>query len=260
MTHLTRAFAVALVLLSGCATTITKKDRATARIRYDIAVVELNKGNPREALRELLSAVELNPELYQAHHALGLVYHRLGRQEEAISHYEIALRLDPSFSSGHNNFGVVLLTVGRYDEAIEHFKLALADVLYPTPSSAEGNMGWAYYKKGEVETGKRHLRNSVATNPKFCRGYEWLARVGLDTDDPDAVVSNCARFVRYCLDDEKIGPTIPKSYRDEMSYYCGLGHLKQGDPAGARERLSSCADPMGNATAVKCAESLAGLE
>ncbi len=260
MNHFTRAFAIALALLSGCAATITEKDRATARIRYDFAVVQLGEGRTRDALRDLLSAIELDPEQHQFHNAIGLVYHALGRQEEALTHYATAVRLDPGFSSAHNNYGVLLLDLGRYEEAIEQFKRALADVLYPTPSLAEGNMGWAYFKSGDVETGKRRLRNAVATNPKFCRGYEWLARIGLDTEDPDAVVSNCARFVRYCLDDENIAPTIPKSYRDEMSYYCGLGHLKQGDPAGARERFSACADRMGNATAVKCAESLTGLD
>ena len=79
---------------------------------------------------------------------LGMVYHALEHLDESIGHYEQAVELKPSFSEAHNNMGTVLIDLGRYDDAIDSFKVALGDILYRTPALAEGNMGWAYYKKG----------------------------------------------------------------------------------------------------------------
>lgn len=253
-------FAGTLLWVWGCGHTVTQKDRDFAKIRVDIGLAELSKGRIRDALPELLSAVELDPESYQAHNALGLVFHTLGRKDDALGHYRQAVALKPDFSEAHNNMGVLLLDLGRYDDAIAHFQQALSDILYPTPSFAEGNLGWAHYKKGDVESGVSHLRNAVATNPKFCRGYEWLSRLGLETGDAAMTVSNCARFDRHCLGDETILPTLAKAYVAEMKYYCGLGHLKEGDQAKAREAFSACAEPGGAGFAAKCAESLAGLD
>lgn len=255
-----RVFVFALAALTACATTTTQKDRARAQIQYDIAVAEMNKGDMRGALRDLLVAIEADPTLPQAHNALGLVYHALGRPDDALDHYQEAVRLDPGFSQAHNNLGSLLTDLGRYEEAIVHFDKAVSDILYPTPSLAEGNMGWAFYKKGDTEQGVKHLRNAVATNPKFCRGYEWLMRIGLDTDDTEQVVGSCRRFDKYCRQDQEILGLMAPAYRQEIGYYCGLGYLKAGDREAARAELQACADPDGGTFATRCAQSLSSLQ
>src|SRR5262249_16525090 len=130
--------ALAFLLLAACAPVIDEKDRARAQVQYDIAVAQMNEGNMRGALRELLAAVQLDPTPAVAHNALGLVYHSIGRLDDALEHYERAVKLNPSFSEAHNNLGVLLIDLGRYDEAIGAFQVALTDILYPTPSLAEG--------------------------------------------------------------------------------------------------------------------------
>lgn len=244
----------------GCARTIDEKDRSSARIHYDMAVSSMNENDMRTALRELLTSVQLDPELTVAHNALGLTYHSLGMPDEALDHYRQAIKRDPKFSDAHNNMGVLLMDVGRYDEAIGAFKVALGDILYPSPFLAEGNMGWAYYKSGDINTGIRHVRNAVATNPKFCRGYEWLMRIALEQNNPDEVVLNGKRFEKYCLQDETLASAIPASYVKAMRYYLGLGYLKQGKAEEARQAFTSCADAQAeNGFEKKCAQSLAGL-
>lgn len=122
-------------------------------------------------------------------------------------------------------------------------------------------MGWAYFKKGESGQARKHLRNAVATNPKFCRGYEWLARMGLDQGDPAQVVSYVQRFKKHCEEDPKIKATIPDAYLREMHYYLGLGYLQQGQRVAARETFGACAvvDADGGFGA-KCAQSLQALK
>jgi type IV pilus assembly protein PilF len=245
----------------ACAPTITDKDRASAKIRYDIAINALNQRDLRGALRDLLGAVETDPEMYQAHNALGLVYHAMGRPEDALTHYQRAVALAPKFSEAHNNLGTLFMDLGRYDDAIASFKVALGDILYATPFLAEGNMGWAYYKKGDTEQGLKHLRNAVATNPKFCRGYGWLALLEIERKEPAQVVAYCKRFEKHCLEDGAIAVNVPPEFTREMRYYLGKGYQGLGDKEAARAAFAACStgDAEGE-LAAKCARGLKEVE
>ncbi len=246
------------VLLGACATT-GAVDSQAAVAHYDLGVSELRQGQPRDALRSLTKAVEADPEMARAHNALGLVYHALGRDEEGLVHYEEAVDLDPEFSEAFNNMGILLADLGRYDEAIEAFETALNDVLYRYPTHAEANMGWAYYKRGDVESAVRHLRNAVATNPKFCRGYEWLAVIGIEQHRPDQAVANVHRFEKHCVADETLASQIPATYRQEMSFYLARGYHELGDTTAAKKSYADCALAGETSVGIKCAQSLRSL-
>jgi type IV pilus biogenesis/stability protein PilW len=232
-----------LIWLTACATTsqATDKNKFLAQTHYDIAITRFKTGDLRETLRELLKTIELNPELAEAHNALGMVYHALEHLDESLTHYEAAVKFKPTFSEAFNNMGTLLIDLGRYDDAIESFQVAIGDILYRTPALAEGNMGWAYYKKGEVTTGRKHLRNAVATQPKFCRGYEWLARIALDQDTAEGVDKIYRRFDRHCAQDAEVGAVLPTDYIRQMQYYFALSLIKTGRVEQAREMLSRCA-------------------
>jgi len=252
--------ALGALALPSCAHTASEEERNNARIHHDIAINALNNNDLRGALGELLAAVEQDPELPQAHNALGLVFHAMGRLDDSLEHYHKAIALKPTFSDAYNNMGVLLIDLGRYDDAIAAFKVATGDILYPTPSLPEGNMGWAYFKKGDNEAAQRHLRNAVATNPKFCRGYEWLARIALEQDRAAEVVVNCRRFEKYCGADPLIVKTLAPDYLRQMQYYLAMALLKQGESDAARATLSACAsDDAANEFGGKCLASLRAL-
>ena len=258
------AYGIAVSLAAGlvaCAHTTSEADAGTARIHHDIAIASFHRGDLRGALRELLVAVDLDPELAQAHNALGLVYHAMGRTDDALRHYRRALELKPDYSEAHNNLGVLWMDLGRYEQAIASLEAALGDILYATPSLAEGNLGWAHYKNGDIERGRRHLRNAVAQNPKFCRGYEWLARIGIERGEPAEIVANVKRFEKYCLQDAEVARTLTPDYVRQMKYYLGVGYLKQGERDAARVAFAACAAASADSGfGLKCAQSLRSLE
>ncbi len=256
----THLFAAACATWWACAPAISDKDRSSAQLRYDLGIASLNQGNLRNALRELLAAVEVDPELAEAHHGLGLVFHAMGRHDDALNHYRKAVELKPGMSEARNNYGVLLLDMGRYDLAILEFQAALADILYATPSLAEGNLGWAYYRKGEVQTALKHLRNAVAINPKFCRGYGWLARIELEQKKAAQVVAYGKRYQKHCLADQSLAAELPAAFRQEMDYYLGAGQALLGEREAARTALTACANAeVENDMRTQCRRSLAEL-
>ena len=251
---------VSATVLSGCSKSITEKDRVLARTHYDIAINRFQNGQIREALRELLRVVKHNPGLARAQNALGMVYHALGQLEDSLKHYQKAVVLEPQFSEAHNNLGALLIDLGRFDEAIDEFRVSLNDILYQTPSLAEGNMGWAYYRKGEIDQGIRHIRNAVATNPHFCRGYEWLSRIGLDQENSEDVATSYRRYLKHCSGNDAISLLLSSDHVNQMHYYFGVSLLKQGARDQARKILSLCADPQAEkGFASKCTTSLESL-
>ena len=56
-------------------------------------------GNPDEALREYLMAVEASPEFAAAHYNAARLYSRAGDLDRCLDHLDSAVRLAPQFSS-----------------------------------------------------------------------------------------------------------------------------------------------------------------
>lgn len=251
----------------ACAPVVSGKNRISARISYDLGINAFDRGDNREALRALSTSAKQDPYLPEAHHALGLVYHSMGKLEQGLAQYRQALRLRPKFSEASNNMGILLIDLGRYQDAVAAFEGALSDILYATPTLAEGNMGWAYYQMGQIDRAREHIGNAVASDPQFCRGYEWLMRIALHEDKAADAVANGRRFYKHCVNNGRIAATLQPDYRAEIDYYLALGHLKQGNRSAAVALLTSCAGPDTESAdksatpsfAARCAQSLKSL-
>ena len=234
-----RFLIITFFLIVGCYTSIDANKKNIAKTHYNLGVAEFSNGNKRGALKELLEAIKINPELPEPHNAIGLVYLSLKKHQLAREHYEKAIQLKPNFSDAYNNLGALFLQLGEYEQAIKAFKITLNDILYPTPSLAEGNLGFAYYKNNEVPLGIRHLQNAVASEPKFCRGYEWLMLIGVDTKNSVQVIKNYNRFFEYCWNDKNIRPFISTNYHNQLRYYLALAYVQEGNQKNAQEILKN---------------------
>jgi Tfp pilus assembly protein PilF len=237
-THLSRRIGLWLALVAApalagatCSPKPDKKAQDQAVIHYDLGVQAMQGGDSRQALSEYQKAVELDPSLDLAHNALGLVYHlSFGETDKAIAHYRRALELNPKFSEASTNLGNVYLSLSRYAEAAPLYEKALSDILYKTPYIAENNLGWCYYKRGDVQAGVDHIRSALIGNPKFCLGYRNLGIIYAETGKPDKAVDSYAKYVKSCPD-----------LADAHHRY-GTALLEAGDAAGARRELSACAE------------------
>ncbi len=222
------AWLLALALM-GCKHVPTEKERRGAEIHFELGVQAQQSGNVKEAYMEFQKALELDPEYPEARNAIAILLHlSFNRPEEAITHYQKALEVRPSYSDAKTNLGNVYLSQERYSEAISLYEEALNDMLYPTPYIAQGNMGWALYKNGEVERGLQSIKAAVTTNPGFCLGYRNL---GLIYDEQGAMEDSCRYFSRY----REACPEEADAHLRE-----GACLAKQGKLDAARESFTTC--------------------
>jgi Tfp pilus assembly protein PilF len=223
---------LALPLLSG-ATCNAKRDAKLleqAAIHYDLGVQALQHCDSRGALTELQQAIEMDPHLAVAYNALGLVHHlSFAQLPEAIAAYRKAIELDPKLTEAYTNLGAVYLSQGRYEDAIPMFEKALSDILYKTPYIAENNLGWCYYKKGEVQLGIDHIRSALVANPRFCMGHRNLGIIYSEMGQPDKALENYARYAKNC----------PAKAEAHQLY--GMALVKSGEREQAKKELAACA-------------------
>jgi len=160
-------YVVMLILLASCSSTGSKKKVDEARIHYQLGVSYLNEGNRIGALQELLQALKISPADKDIRNALGLAYLSLDDFKEAIIHFKKSVEIDPEFSEAHNNLGVTYLRLEEYDNAISAFESATSNVLYATPEMALNNIGWAHYKKGDLEKAMEYYGRALKFAPDF---------------------------------------------------------------------------------------------
>ena len=81
--------------------------------------------------------------------AVGRLDLAAGRLDAAIIRFQQALQLDPNLIEAHNGLGVALGQKGRYDEAADAFRDAL--VLSPDSPYLLNNLGYAQLRAGQLD-------------------------------------------------------------------------------------------------------------
>ena len=121
-------------------------------VRINLGRALENSGRPEQAVDLYLRGLEQPgapaPDLLKN---LGVTLGRLGRMAEAGKYLEKAVELSPDMADAHYNLGVALMSEGRVEEAIVHYRRAIS--LNPGDAEARHNLELALAvreKDGEV--------------------------------------------------------------------------------------------------------------
>jgi tetratricopeptide (TPR) repeat protein len=78
-----------------------------------------------EAVQLYRQAIQMEPDLWEAHFALGDELAAASRFSEAGNEYEQVIRLQPAIAMAHLDRGVILTRLGQLDEALQEFQETL---------------------------------------------------------------------------------------------------------------------------------------
>ncbi len=245
---LVAVFTAAALITAGCRT-ISEKDRQSSDIHYDLGIQAQQAGRMQEAYSEYERSLALNPKNPQAHHAMGLLFHHaFSKLDQAQVHFQRALELDPAFTEAKVNYGNLHLDRQQYDKAAALYEEALGDMRYRTPEFAQGNLGWAEYKRGNVEKGIEHIKAAVTLNPDFCSGYRNLGIIHKEQQEAEDACTWFGRYRERC-------PDIAEAH-----YEVGLCLAREGKNDEALQRFDECEGRAGTGDLKdKCARLAAGL-
>lgn len=120
---------------------------ATERIRQGIALEA--EGKIEGSIAEHERALEINPQLIQAHINLIQLYGRTHQAEKAEQHYRATVALNPNIAESHYDFGVLLTGERRFAEARQAFERALEINL--NYAEAHFNVGALLLQSGKLD-------------------------------------------------------------------------------------------------------------
>jgi len=109
------------------------------------------QGSYADALKNLVSALELEPHNPIVCNNLGVCYFSLDQFESAVQSYLRAISLDPSYVEAHNNLGNGLVKLFQLEEALKSYDQALA--LDPSYVEAYWNKALALLQVGRFSEG-----------------------------------------------------------------------------------------------------------
>ena len=147
-----------------------------------------------DAVAAASRAVELRPNFYDGHVALGDLFVRQGKLKEAADCYENALRIMPRNFAVHNTLGVTLGQQSLYDEAVRHFKEAVR--LNPDFAEAHANLGHALLEQKKLDEAINHLTLSVKLDPNKPAVHNNLAQVFEQKEQIDNAIIHYRQAVR----------------------------------------------------------------
>lgn len=133
------------------------KKKLTARHWFNLGV-ELEATSSEEARQAYHRALELEPEMSDAHLNLGRLYHEAGMLEKSEAHYRAALKYAPHEAAPHFNLGVLLEDLKRPQEAACCYQEALARD--PKFADAHYNLGLLLESFGKKQDAFNHLRTA----------------------------------------------------------------------------------------------------
>lgn len=196
-------FFVMVCVISGCG------DKANHYNKEGIVLY--NKGKYTESIGEFKKALELNPNLYDAHYHLGIAYYAKGMTDESIAELKKAIEVNPNEPKAHYNIafayvakedvakaleeykksielyaarrdkkeadGYLYLAVAyslieKHDEAVVACQKAIA--VNPDLEDAHYFLGVCYFKKNMIDEALEKFQKVVQMNPKSEKAHNLL--------------------------------------------------------------------------------------
>jgi Flp pilus assembly protein TadD len=124
----------------GAGFTITEEARVSGSVRadYRAALNDLEQGRHEEGVALLEEVAAETPQLSAPRIDLGIAYRRAGDFEAAERNLLLAIETNPEHPAAHNELGIVYRSTGRFNEARASYESALA--IYPDYHYARRNL------------------------------------------------------------------------------------------------------------------------
>ncbi len=207
MDHLLRRVALLALALaavgpaaSGCSSAAVEKAQRDekADFHYRLANGYFHSNSVDLSIRELISALEIDPLHADSRYLYGFLLFGRKRFEEAAEHFRKALQAKPDFYAARNILGATYIELERYYDAIATLEPLLREPRYTTPYHAYNNLGLAFLRQGDLRQADKNFRMSIFVNPKFCQGYRNLGLVAMAQRDYATAVEQMTEATTRC--------------------------------------------------------------
>ncbi len=140
-----------------------------------------------------LRALELDPNLGEAHTSLALWNFHQFDWTTAEEEFKHALVLAPNYAPAHHWYAHLLSSERRFDEALNHIRRA--QELDPLALNFRGSEGIILFTARRYDEALETLNKLAASFPDFTGGYSWRAMVFVETKRFPQAISDVERTI-----------------------------------------------------------------
>ena len=186
------------------------------------------------ALPAAQRALELAPDLAEAHASLGLIRHNQGDYAAAEQELVRAIELNPGYTMAHVWRALVQTSQGRYREAAEHTRDAFR--LDPLSPIINANVGFDALRFGDEAEAEARFAAAIEIDPAFQVPYSGMARL----NSMRGSLEEALRWIDRAIER---APTRAFYLARKGLILAQLGRLDEAAAAVA----AACCNPSGNA-------------
>jgi tetratricopeptide (TPR) repeat protein len=149
-----------------------------------------------KAIAAAEKALQLDPDLAEAHALLAVARHRLWQWSDAEGSYRQSLQLEPNSAAAHVGLAHLVAARGRLDEAVQLARRARA--LDPLSPAVAANVCWTLYLARQYGESIRECRSSLELQPDNHSGLWYLGgslREASLFDEAEPCSSTASRFL-----------------------------------------------------------------
>jgi TolB-like protein/DNA-binding winged helix-turn-helix (wHTH) protein/Flp pilus assembly protein TadD len=172
-------------------------DRAFAPAWSGLATAYTNFGSATNAISPVAEslpkadsaaskALELDPELAEAHGVLGIIRWQQWRRAEAEKEYRRAIELDPNDALSLERLGSLLVYLGRAEEGLALAKRARE--LDPLPLDRTVRLGWLLFHARQYDEAIRDLRTVLSVDQDRVAALWFLGFVLIEKEQAEEAI------------------------------------------------------------------------
>ena len=202
--------------------TMIRQAPDAAMILLRLARRYMQKEKYAEASREFQKALWHNPRLAEAYIGLGHAYTGLGRLDDALEAQQKAIQLEPNMAEAHITKGIILLKRAEKSQTKSDYERALSACrkgieLNPklqVPILIRVALGKAYLQEGKLTQASRQFEEILKTDSNFGDAYFYLGAIHLGQHEYEKAESAYHHAI-------KLDPSSAKAY-ERLAHLYGI--------------------------------------
>jgi tetratricopeptide (TPR) repeat protein len=188
------------------------------------------------AISSARTAVRLDPDLGEAHAALGFALCCTGDWGDGLRECEQAVQLSPRYFLAHDWLAIPLSALGRFDEALA--AMDRAKILEPLSLVVHHHDAWVNVMAGRFGAAARAASQALELDDNYSFGWWWLGIAQTELGQTSEAVRSLERargiFGNFQLGHSALGHAYGREGRPQEALTC-MQALRTSDP--------NCVDP-----------------
>jgi tetratricopeptide (TPR) repeat protein len=152
----------------------------------------------RKAETMAKAALMIDPNLPEAHRALGRIMMEYGRTEEAIEQFETAIRHKPDFHDAYRTLAWIYQGMHRYEDSIDWGMKSLR--LKPMDRETYLLLGLNYLDLRDWDKARHHFERAIEMSPDYGRAHLHLGNVHQKLGQTQAAIQQYRKALKYITD------------------------------------------------------------